>query len=100
MKMIVDSFEYPELKDDVRFFWFNRKYSIKIASLSWNWYLDYFEYATFNDDPPFLCFRLEILFLGKFVSKIQYSQFNTLTILNMQNFRLEITFFSKFGSKY
>ena len=34
MKMFVDSFEYPELKDDVRFFWFNQKYSIKIASLS------------------------------------------------------------------
>ena len=37
------------------------------------WYLDYFEYAEFNDDVFFFCFTSEIHLLGKFDAKNQNS---------------------------
>ena len=45
--------------------------------------------AEFNSDAQFVCFRLEIPFLGKFGPKSQNCQFqmkfDTYTNLNMQN---------------
>ena len=47
------------------------------------------QYAEFNSDAQFVCFRLEIPFLGKFGPKSQNCQFqmkfDTYTNLNMQN---------------
>ena len=72
---------------------------------------DQFEYAEFNGDVHFFCFRTEIPFLGKFAPKNQNYQFElkfgTCTNLNMQNqwwyslfpFLTKNTFFGKIWSK-
>ena len=65
------------------FFVFDRKYlfgqiwskSSKSFFQSEIWYLDYFEYGEFKGDGRFVCFRLEIFFLGKFGPKNQNSLF-------------------------
>ena len=48
--------------------------NLKIISFSWNFALEQFEYAEFNDDVHFFSFWLEILFLGKFGPKNQNCQ--------------------------
>ena len=75
-------------------------------------YLDWFEYAEFNDTIHFFCFGVEIPFWGKFGPNNQNCnfklKFGTYTNSNMQNsmvmfiffvFWLEIPFLGKFCPK-
>ena len=64
-----------------------------------NWYLDYFEYAKFDGDFPFFCFKWGIMFLGKFgrkkyLLKLEHAKFNG--AINFFSFRLEIPLMGKF----
>ena len=49
---------------------FGPKYQ-KLSVKAKTWYIDYFEYAEFNDDVHFFCFQLEIPVLGKIGPKNQ-----------------------------
>ena len=93
-------------------FWVNLVLKIEIVIWSWISYWGWYEYADFNRDAHFFCFRPEIPFLGKLGPAIQNcyfkQKFGTSTNLNMQNsivmliffcFIPEITFFGKFGPK-
>ena len=48
-------------------FWINLVQKIKIVSLSWNWYLDLFEYAKFNGAISFFRFGLQTPFCADLV---------------------------------
>ena len=93
-------------------FWVNLVLKIEIVIWSWISYWGWYEYADFNRDAHFFCFRPEIPFLGKLGPAIQNcyfkQKFGTSTNLNMQNsiamliffcFIPEISFFGKFGPK-
>ena len=88
-------------------------YVTKLASNIFTRIVNWFEYAEFNGDVEFSCFRLELSLLGKFGPKIQNCLFkvnlDTQTNSNMPNSMVIFTFFcfflkwpflSKFGPKH
>ena len=92
-------------------FWENFVHNVKIVSLSWNWYTDWFEYAELSGNVHFFRFWPEMSFLGKFSPKNQ--NFNLSWILlsrlipicriqcgvHFFSFRPETTLFAQIWSK-
>ena len=68
--MVVFTFSVLDQKNP---FWANLVQKFKFVQNIW--YKDYFQYAEFSGGVNFMCFKLEIPFLGKFGEKNQNCQF-------------------------